>query len=180
MQLDKNWYCNSKVVMSDRGGGHLNLALTGDYIIRLDGTTCLQLWSATRQLLRLTDVPLQVTTWLQACHRTGIVARIQINEIQGKFAGSATTDQTDTWYRQLDTALQSLGSRGLTEGISLFFVALASSVNGLSAPTRLLHMLWDNPETFPPTASAYAEDIGTELDGRLECLRLQLQMRHIR
>ncbi|MFU0872713.1 hypothetical protein [Kluyvera sichuanensis] len=174
VQLEKNWY----------------LACRGDYVIRLDGTTCLQLWSATGQLSRLDGDPLQVATWLQACHTAGIDVRIQINESQtpeeGKFAGSDTTDLTDTWYRQLDAALQSLEIDGLTEEIRLSLVAPAASVEGLPAPARLLHILRDNPEAFPLTASAYAEDIGTELNRRLEYFGFtfaqatELQMHHIR
>ncbi|WP_319826670.1 hypothetical protein [Klebsiella sp. X1-16S-Nf21] len=39
-----------------------HLALRGDYVIRLDGTTGLQLWNAAGQLTRLEGDPLQVAT----------------------------------------------------------------------------------------------------------------------
>jgi hypothetical protein len=53
---------------------------SGDYVILLDGTTCLQLWNAAGQLTRLEGDPLQIATWLQACHDAGIAVRVQINE----------------------------------------------------------------------------------------------------
>ncbi|EPK5159239.1 hypothetical protein I8I59_004652 [Enterobacter cloacae] len=57
-----------------------HLACRGDYVIRLDGTTCIQLWSAAGQVTRLEGDPLQVAAWLQACHDAGIAVRVQINE----------------------------------------------------------------------------------------------------
>lgn len=56
------------------------MAWRGDYVIHLDGTTCLQLWNAAGQLTRLAGDPLQVATWLQTCHDAGIEIRLQINE----------------------------------------------------------------------------------------------------
>ena len=60
--------------------GRRYMACRGDYVIRLDGTTCLQLWNTARQLTRLAGDPLQVAIWLQACHDAGITVRIQVNE----------------------------------------------------------------------------------------------------
>lgn len=57
-----------------------HMACRGDYVIRLDGTTCLQLWNTTGQLTRLVGDPLQVAAWLQACHDAGIAVRVQVNE----------------------------------------------------------------------------------------------------
>ncbi|MBV8042576.1 MAG: hypothetical protein JO226_08040 [Pluralibacter sp.] len=51
-----------------------------DYVIRLDGTTCLQLRDEGGQVTRLNGDPLQVAEWLQACHDAGLDIRIQINE----------------------------------------------------------------------------------------------------
>ncbi|MFW3904689.1 hypothetical protein ACKLKO_25225 [Klebsiella variicola] len=66
--------------------GRWHLALRGDYVIRLDGTT-----------------------WLQACHDAGIALRVQINESatpeEGTLNVTAPADRTDTWYRQLEAAL---------------------------------------------------------------------------
>ncbi len=98
-----------------------HLAVRGDYVIRLDGTTCLQLWNAAGQLTRLEGDPLQIATWLQACHDAGIAVRVQINESatpeEGALNVTAPADRTDTWYRQLDVALQAEGISGLNEEI---------------------------------------------------------------
>ena len=39
-----------------------HLAVRGDYVILLDGTTCLQLWNAAGQLTRSEGDPLQIAT----------------------------------------------------------------------------------------------------------------------
>ncbi|MGU7763435.1 hypothetical protein ACV2Y0_25540 [Enterobacter hormaechei] len=136
-----------------------HLACRGDYVIRLDGTTCLQLWSAAGQLTRLEGDPLQVSAWLQACHDAGIAVRVQINESaapgEGSPDGTAPADLTGTWYRQLDTALQALGITGLTEEIRLAVVSPEASLRMLPAPARLLHVLRD---ADPLTAATYEED----------------------
>ncbi|VAR53517.1 Uncharacterised protein [Klebsiella pneumoniae] len=68
-----------------------HLAVRGDYVIRLDGTTCLQLWNAAGQLTRLEGDPLQIATWLQACHDAGIAVRVQItSDIELSGAGCTT------------------------------------------------------------------------------------------
>ncbi|MGU3416402.1 hypothetical protein [Enterobacter bugandensis] len=139
-----------------------HLACRGDYVIRLDGTTCLQLWSAAGQVTRLEGDPLQVAAWLPACHEAGIAVRVQINESaapeEGSPDGTAPADLTGTWYRQLDTALQALGITGLTEEIRLAVVSPEASLRMLPAPARLLHVLRESPEAFPLTAAGYQED----------------------
>jgi len=139
--------------------GCWNLACRGDYVIRLDGTTCLQLWSAAGQVTRLEGDPLQVAAWLQACHEAGIAVRVQINESaapeEGSPDGTAPADLTGSWYRQLDTALQALGITGLTEDICLAVVSPEASLRMLPAPARLLHVLRD---ADPLTAATYEED----------------------
>lgn len=136
-----------------------HLACRGDYVIRLDGTTCLQLWSVAGQVTRLEGDPLQVAAWLQACHEAGIAVRVQINESaapeEGSPDGTAPADLTGTWYRQLDTALQALGITGLTEDIRLAVVSPEASLRMLPAPARLLHVLHD---ADPLTAATYEED----------------------
>ncbi|MGX5056525.1 hypothetical protein ACWKX9_23180 [Enterobacter asburiae] len=139
-----------------------HLACRGDYVIRLDGTTCLQLWSAAGQVTRLEGDPLQVAAWLQACHEAGIAVRVQVNESTtpeaGTLNGTAPADRTDTWYRQLDGALQAQGITGLTEDIRLAVVRPEASLQMLPAPARLLHVLRESPEAFPLTAAGYEED----------------------
>lgn len=142
--------------------GRWHLALRGDYVIRLDGTTCLQLWNAAGQVTRLEGDPLQVATWLQACHDAGVAVRVQINESaapeEGTPGDTAPADLTGTWYRQLDAALQAEGITGLTEDIRLAVVRPEASLRMQPAPARLLHVLRDSPETFPLTAATYEED----------------------
>lgn len=136
-----------------------HMACRGDYVIRLDGTTCLQLWNTAGQLMRQAGDPLQVAAWLQACHDAGIAVRVQINESaapeEGSPDGTAPADLTGTWYRQLDTALQALGITGLTEEIRLAVVSPEASLRMLPAPARLLHVLRD---ADPLTAATYEED----------------------
>ncbi|EQC2511228.1 hypothetical protein QAB11_028355 [Klebsiella pneumoniae] len=131
-------------------------------MIRLDGTTCLQLWNAAGQVTRLEGDPLQVATWLQACHDAGIAVRVQINESaapeEGTPGDTAPADLTGTWYRQLDAALQAEGITGLAEDIRLAVVRPEASLRMLPAPARLLHVLRDSPEAFPLTAATYEED----------------------
>ncbi|EFR2206991.1 hypothetical protein HZM62_004122 [Salmonella enterica] len=101
------------------------LACRGDYVIRLDGTTCLQLWNAAGQLTRMEGDPLQVAEWLQACHDAGIDIRLQINEStmpeQGspvlkdaEFPGGQALSSTVTWYQQLLRALRQHDVAGLS------------------------------------------------------------------
>lgn len=136
-----------------------HLACRGDYVIRLDGITCLQLWNTAGQVTRLTGDPLQVAQWLQACHGAGIAVRMQINESaapeEGTPDGTAPADLTGIWYSQLDAAVQALGITGLTEDIRLAVVTPEASLRMLPAPARLLHVLRD---ADPLTAATYEED----------------------
>ncbi|ENP4508393.1 hypothetical protein ACDP27_003955, partial [Escherichia coli] len=50
------------------------------FVVRLDGSTCLQLWNKEGRVVRLEGDPLEVAQWLQACHDAGIEVRVQINE----------------------------------------------------------------------------------------------------
>ncbi|WP_336957535.1 hypothetical protein [Serratia sp. KG1D] len=148
--------------------GIWHLACRGDYVIRLDGTTCLQLWNTAGQVTRMTGDPLQVAQWLQACHGAGIAVRMQINESTtpeaGTLNGTEPEDLTGTWYRQLDAALQAQGITGLTEDIRLAVVSPEEALRSLPAPARLLHVLRESPEAFPLTAAGYEEDSGAALD----------------
>lgn len=149
-----------------------HLACRGDYVIRLDGTTCLQLWRAAGEVTRLAGDPLQVATWLQACHDAGIAIRLQINESatpqEGTLSGTAPADRTDTWYRQLDASLQAEGITGLNEEIRQAVIMPGEALRDLPAPARLLHVLRESPETFPLSAAAYEEDTEAALANLLE------------
>ncbi|WJT05484.1 hypothetical protein ACEPWQ_25010 (plasmid) [Leclercia adecarboxylata] len=139
-----------------------HLACRGDYVIRLDGTTCLQLWNTAGQVTRLAGDPLQVATWLQACHDADIAVRMQINESATPEEGTpnvtAPADRTGTWYSQLDVALQAEGITGLNEEIRQAVTMPVEALRALPAPARLLHVLRDSPEAFPLTATGYEED----------------------
>ncbi|EFA3973493.1 hypothetical protein E2P54_24630 [Escherichia coli] len=56
------------------------LACRGDFVVRLDGSTCLQLWNKEGRVVRREGDPLEVAQWLQACHDAGMEVRVQINE----------------------------------------------------------------------------------------------------
>ncbi|OYC54392.1 hypothetical protein [Escherichia coli] len=55
-------------------------ACRGDFVVRLDGSTCLQLWNREGRVVRREGDPLEVAQWLQACHDAGMEVRVQINE----------------------------------------------------------------------------------------------------
>ncbi|ENV3432322.1 hypothetical protein ACT4IZ_005198, partial [Escherichia coli] len=75
-----------KFSLQDSRGGSVELngityqACRGDFVVRLDGSTCLQLWNKEGRVVRLEGDPLEVAQWLQACHDAGIEVRVQINE----------------------------------------------------------------------------------------------------
>ncbi|MGF2656398.1 hypothetical protein ACQUWL_28615 [Serratia marcescens] len=60
--------------------GMTYMACRGDFVVRLDGSTCLQLWNAAGQVTRFDGDPLQVAQWLQACHDADLALRVQVNE----------------------------------------------------------------------------------------------------
>ncbi|MDT8880964.1 hypothetical protein RBG07_00105 [Klebsiella aerogenes] len=155
VELDGRWY----------------LTCRGDYIIRFDGTTCLQLWNTAGQVTRLAGDPLQVAQWLQACHEAGITVRVQINESHTQEAGTpdgtVPADRTDIWYRQLETSLQAQGISGLTDEIRLAVVMPVKALQPLPAPARLLHILRESEEAFVLTATTDEEDTGDTLDAQL-------------
>lgn len=153
VQLDNVWYMSCRA----------------DYVIRFDGTTRLQLWNSAGHLTRLSGDPLQVATWLQACHDAGIDIRMQINESttpdEGMIAGAAPVDQTDAWYRQLEASLLllAMGISGLTDNIHQSVVMPGETTGCLSPPARLLYELRESAEAFPLSASSYEDDTSTAL-----------------
>ncbi|AGN88267.1 hypothetical protein [Enterobacter sp. R4-368] len=60
--------------------GVTHTACRGDFVIRLDGTTCLQLWNTGGRVTRIAGDPLQVAGWLQACHDAGMAIGVRVNE----------------------------------------------------------------------------------------------------
>ncbi len=148
-----------------------HLACRGDYVIRLDGTICLQLWNTDGLLTRLAGDPLQVAQWLQACHDAGIDIRLQINDShtpeEGAVRDCVPADQTDTWYRQLEAEMQALGITGLTEAMRQSVVSPEDSIRSLPAPARLLHVLREHEEAWALTADGYEKDTEAALAERL-------------
>jgi len=145
--------------------GRWHMAYRGDYVIRLDGTTCLQLWSGAGQVTRQEGDPLQVAEWLQACHDAGIDIRLQINEStapeQGtpvlkhaEFPGGQASSTTEIWYQHLLRALRQYDVQGLSatnpehlkavkpgrrnkaQPLQERFLALAEAVEGTSDALR--------------------------------------------
>ncbi|WP_447874535.1 hypothetical protein [Serratia fonticola] len=57
-------------------------ACRGDFVIRLDGTTCLQLWSIDGRCTHLEGDALDVATWYQSCHDAGLAGHVQVNDSQ--------------------------------------------------------------------------------------------------
>ena len=55
-------------------------ACRGDFVVRLDGSTCLQLWNKEGRVVRREGDPLEVAQWLQACQESVMEVRVQINE----------------------------------------------------------------------------------------------------
>lgn len=151
--------------------GRWHLACRGDYVIRLCGTTCLQLWNTAGQVTRLAGDPLQVAQWLQACHDAGIAIRMQINDShtpeEGEAAATAPADRTDAWFCQLATALQDLGISGLNDEIRQAVVMPGEAHRSLPAPARLLQVLRDSEESFPLTADTYEDDTGEVVEAVL-------------
>ncbi|UGS48557.1 hypothetical protein JMT66_23740 (plasmid) [Kosakonia cowanii] len=146
VQLDDRWH----------------MVCRADYVVRLDGTTCLQVWSTAGEVTRHEGDPLQVAHWLQACHDAGITVRMQINESTTPEAGTmprtAPADGTDIWFSQMHTAIVSAGIAGLTDSLRRAVVIPGEALRLLPAPARLLHVLRESPEAFPLTASGYQED----------------------
>lgn len=96
---------------------------------------------------------------------------------------TAPVDQTDTWYRQLDVALQAAGISGLNEESRQAVISPAGPLCNQSAPVRLLHIL---RESSPLTAAGYEEDTKAALAdlllraGFTEDLAQELQWYRIR
>ncbi|HGM4961240.1 TPA: hypothetical protein ACKPZ6_004835 [Serratia liquefaciens] len=55
-------------------------ACRGVFVMRLDGTTCLQLWRADGAVTRLEGDALQVAGWYQAAYDARLPVQIQVNE----------------------------------------------------------------------------------------------------
>lgn len=61
-------------------GGTRYMATRADFVVRLDGRTCLQLWNVAGDVVRLEGDPLQVAQWLGCCQEYGLAVRTQVNE----------------------------------------------------------------------------------------------------
>lgn len=128
-----------------------------DYVVRLAGSTCLQLWRADGQVSRLEGDPLQVAQWFQICHDAGINVRVQINESQtpeegtgnlknAEFPGGQAAHTLGIWYDGLSATLRrhhislsgnrhrraivSPGSRQREMSVQERFLSLVTSLQG--------------------------------------------------
>jgi hypothetical protein len=72
--------CTSATDLPVELGGMTYQACRGDFVVRLDGSTCLQLWNKEGRVVRREGDPLEVAQWLQACHNAGMEVRVQVNE----------------------------------------------------------------------------------------------------
>ncbi|MBK0004241.1 hypothetical protein [Erwinia sp. S38] len=52
----------------------------GDFVVRLDGTTCLQLWHRDGRRTVFNGDPVQVAEWYQTCFEAGLPVRCQVNQ----------------------------------------------------------------------------------------------------
>lgn len=83
-------------------------ACRGDFVVRLDGSTCLQLWNKEGRVVRREGDPLEVAQWLQACHDAGMEVRVQVNEStvpQGGPEQSGTSDVSNIFINNLRVSL---------------------------------------------------------------------------
>lgn len=69
-------YVDKEVVLD---GNHYR-ACRADYVIKLDSSTCLQLWRADGKVQRFNGDPLQIANYLEACYEAGLSVRVQVNE----------------------------------------------------------------------------------------------------
>lgn len=60
--------------------GICHMACRADFVVCLNGRTCLQLWDVAGEVTRLEGDPLQVAQWFGCCHAAGMAVRTQINE----------------------------------------------------------------------------------------------------
>ncbi len=66
--------------MPEELNGMTYQACRGDFVVRLDDSTCLQLWNKEGRVIHLEGDPPEVAQWLQACYDAGIEVRVQVNE----------------------------------------------------------------------------------------------------
>lgn len=60
--------------------GKWHTACRGYFVIRLDGSTCLQLWRANGRRTHLAGDALAVAAWYQVCYDAGLPVGVQVNE----------------------------------------------------------------------------------------------------
>jgi DNA-binding MarR family transcriptional regulator len=138
--------------------GRWHLALRGDYVIRLDGTTCLQLWNAAGQVTRLEGDPCRSPPGCSPVTMRGLRSGYRLMRAPrrrrhgGRYrAGGPDRHLVPSAGRRAAGG----GITGLTEDIQLAVVSPEASLRMLPAPARLLHVLRD---ADPLTAATYEED----------------------
>lgn len=81
-----------RMVMLD---GICHMACRADFVVCLNGQTCLQLWDVAGEVTRLEGDPLQVALWFGCCHAAGMAVRMQINKSSTPEEGISVTDGTE-------------------------------------------------------------------------------------
>lgn len=160
--------------------GVWHMVCRGDFVVRLDGSTCLQLWNAAGQVQRHDGDPLQVARWLQACHDAGIDVRVQINESQtpeegksglngAEFPGGQAHDTAEAWCHSLFTALSEQHNIEFRTQIPLKKVSSPGRrERPLSVQERFLAVIDELDSTRDAVYSDRSEeDVGTQLEDTL-------------
>jgi hypothetical protein len=139
-------------------GGVGHMACRSDFVVRNDGSTCLQLWQISGELKRLEGDPLQVASWLQECHDAGLHTRVQVNESHLMDDGIPLSDEeigidaqaeiVEIWNHALKKALTEQGLRDLALGNVP--IALGNTLRQQSMHERLLTVLSEiiRPDAF--------------------------------
>ena len=124
----------------------------GDFVVRLDGSSCPQLWRNDGAVQHEGD-PVLIATWLQACHNAGIHVRVQVNESHalnnttpatkgGEYPETRQASTLTTWCQSLSNELMQLDIWG--PGSALLSKAVAyptHQLRPLTAPQRFLEVM---------------------------------------
>jgi hypothetical protein len=160
--------------------GVWQMVCRADFVVRLDGSTCVQLWNAAGQVRRHDGDPLQVAHWLQACHDAGIDVRVQVNESQTPDEGipalkgaerpcDQASDMAEIWCQSLVTALSEDHGIAFRTKIALNEVPSPGRYERpLSVQERFLAVM-DRLDSTRDAAYSdrFEEDVGPQLEDTL-------------
>lgn len=129
------------------------IACRADFVVRLDGSTCLQLWRTDGAVQRMEGDPVQIATWSQACHNAGINVRVQVNESHslnngtpatkgGVFPQARQAKTLTTWCQSLSNDLMQLEIWGAGSAVLSKTIAYPTHhLRPLTAPQRFLEVM---------------------------------------